>query len=830
MAQRPLAMPNSTKIRSYLRLDRHLGIKGKVWLVFGGLTLLTVIGVISGYTSFKKNSGSFNSIVEDRVPEFVALSDLVRQSDNMVALVSDVILAKDEETIRRETQRLTEAENALRQGMAALGEELSTPGHLEQLDLLSARIRTLISTKRRQIEAIYTIQDLMGRFAVLNRDLSLIENLFDPIPQDLRSFVTEANHALTLALDGMSRSDDETLAALEDRVGELQRQLKALPDRQDIMSRLRPETRPLVKLLTDIKPEESPAALVASFRVVLETDQGLLEQREDIHKITDQLSAIMSGWMSETRTGINDERVETVSAMQRSLWMMVLFAVGRVVVGVLIIQFYVVRIVNRMDRQAISMRKIAAGSLGTDVSLDGDDEITDMGRALLVFREAMREVRHLASHDRLTGIGNRIMLESHLDEVLSGKGRPCAVFYINLLGFREINDAFGLDVSDKVLCAVAERLQQIKGLEAVSRIRSDHFVCVLADETDPDRLIQWARRLQEDLSDKTRVDRLDIKINLAIGIARAPNDAQRTEHLLTNANMAMSHAMESAGGDTVALYTDTIGKAAIHRKTIRTDLGEAIENGHIVCAYQPKMCFETNKVVEAEALARWRHPQKGVIPPFEFTSVAERSGLIVDLGIHVLRQACHQAEEWRERHRQDLRVAVNVSPIQLTQSDDFLSVVENALTDSNLPPELLELELTEGVLINHGSDLLKLMNRLRGMGLTLAIDDFGTGYSSLSYLKDLPVQTLKIDRSFVKDLPEAESDMRLVRAMIGMSHDLGHLVVAEGVETLEQLEVLRDAECDLAQGYLISRPLFPDHFDAFIASGGFFPETAESQA
>ena len=291
--------------------------------------------------------------------------------------------------------------------------------------------------------------------------------------------------------------------------------------------------------------------------------------------------------------------------------------------------------------------------------------------------------------------------------------------------------------------------------------------------------------------------------------------------------MAMTHAMEESG-DNVSLYTDAIGKAAIHRKTIRTDLGEAIENGHIVCAYQPKLSFTTNKVGEAEALARWRHPQKGVIPPFEFTSVAERSGLIVDLGIHVLSQSCRQAEEWRERHGQDLRVAVNVSPVQLTQSDDFLSIVENVLCDSNLPPELLELELTEGVLINHGSDLLQLLNRLRDMGLTLAIDDFGTGYSSLSYLKDLPVQTLKIDRSFIKDLPDAEADMRLVRAMIGMSHDLGHLVVAEGVETIEQLNVLREAECDLAQGYLISRPLFPEHFDAFIASGGFSPETAEN--
>lgn len=295
-----------------------------------------------------------------------------------------------------------------------------------------------------------------------------------------------------------------------------------------------------------------------------------------------------------------------------------------------------------------------------------------------------------------------------------------------------------------------------------------------------------------------------------------PADGGTPQDLLHNADMAMNRA-KAGEAPQVCWYSADLSQAAQRRKAIRADLRHGIEAGQLELHYQPKVDMRTGAIAGAEALVRWNHPRRGLISPADFIPVAERSGLILPLGSYVLGEGCRQAAAWRDQGLGDLRVAVNVSPVQVLRQD-IVGTVAQALEDSGLPPTLLEVEITEGVLLREEDKALQRLKALRDLGVHLAIDDFGTGYSSLSYLKRLPVHCLKIDQAFVRHLTTNPEDVRLTRVIIGMAHDFGLEVVAEGVETPEHAAFLRHEGCDLGQGYYFSRPLAAAAFQALASA------------
>lgn len=435
------------------------------------------------------------------------------------------------------------------------------------------------------------------------------------------------------------------------------------------------------------------------------------------------------------------------------------------------------------------------------------ENLVILGRDITERAQAEARLEHAAMHDALTGLANRSHFVDRLNHALSvlPEQQSLAVIFLDLDHFKAINDTYGHHVGDALLQQVASRFRSaLREGDLLARLGGDEFVVLLEGLDERAEAEEIARRLIRGLGAPFQVDALSLFVTGSAGISFAPRDAGNATTLMMYADSAMYRAKE-LGRNTYAFYEGGLNDAASERLMMLGDLRSALEKGGLRLNYQPQLDAAGLKVESVEALARWHHPQRGPIPPDRFVAMAEDGGLILQLGAWVLRTACEQAVHWQERLGIRVRMAVNVSPLQL-QHPDFLAQVIATLDETGLAPDLLEIEITESALLRDPERALQTLIELKALGVRVALDDFGTGYSSLGYLKRFPFDLIKIDRSFVRDILADPGDLAIVRAIIAMGHSLGLLVVAEGVETNEQRLYLESLGCDLLQGYLIGRP------------------------
>jgi diguanylate cyclase (GGDEF)-like protein len=421
---------------------------------------------------------------------------------------------------------------------------------------------------------------------------------------------------------------------------------------------------------------------------------------------------------------------------------------------------------------------------------------------------------YLAQHDSLTDLPNRILFSDRLTEAIAMAHRyrrKLAVLYLDVDRFKHINDSLGHDIGDRLLQSMAARLHAcVRGSDTVSRQGGDEFVVLLSEVTRVEDAAVSADKILLALGMPHRIDEHDLHLTVSIGIASYPDDGTEAEVLLKNADFAMYHAKES-GRNNYQFFKPEMNVRAVERQSLENVLRQAMERQEFVLYYQPKINLKTGAIIGAEALIRWRHPQRGLVPPAQFIPVAEECGFIVPIGRWVLREACHQARTWQLAGLTPIRLAINVSAVELRHKD-FLAGVRSILTETGFDPRHVELELTESFLLQDSTSTAAVLQALKEMGVLLALDDFGTGYSSLGYLKRFPIDTLKIDQSFVRNITTDADDASIVSAVISMGKSLHMRVVAEGVETREQLAFLREQSCPYGQGYYFSQPLVGGEF------------------
>ncbi len=481
----------------------------------------------------------------------------------------------------------------------------------------------------------------------------------------------------------------------------------------------------------------------------------------------------------------------------------------------------------RFQRQLVGILTI--GNRGADGA--GADErlqlrrLADQVAVALANAQMLEQVKSLAYYDSLTGLPNRLSYKERLAQALEHarmSGKLVAAFFIDLDHFSRINDTLGHDVGDQLLQQVALRLRascrdredevgpaQDALAPDVARLGGDEFTVIIPGLTHPEVAAKLARRILSSLAHSFRVAGQEIFINASIGIAIYPEDGEDLETLLMHADTAMYKAKEQ-GGSSYQAYSRAMNASALQRLTLENALRRALEREEFELHYQPIVDGRTGVPTGAEALVRWRHPELGLLLPSEFIPLAEENGLIVPLGEWVLRLACAQNRAWQDAGLTPIRVVVNLSSRQLRRS--LPETVGRILQSTGLEARFLGLELTESLLVKHQKEDTDTLHALRAMGLHLAVDDFGTGYSSFSYLKHLPLDTLKIDRSFVREITTSPDDAAITTAIIAMAHALGLQVVGEGVETEGQRDVLQGQGCDALQGYLFSRPVLAEAF------------------
>ena len=462
----------------------------------------------------------------------------------------------------------------------------------------------------------------------------------------------------------------------------------------------------------------------------------------------------------------------------------------------------------------------------------GENEVLTIVRDVTDGKLREEQIHQLAFYDALTGLPNRQLFYEHLAHEIRQSDRnqnAVAVLFLDLDRFKLINDTLGHSVGDAVLAEVGNRLQQCvrstdalsrpvhdEALTSVARLGGDEFTMLIGSIGDARDSEPVARRIIQVLSEPMSIGGRELFITPSIGISTYPVDGKDAETLIKNADAAMYKAKEE-GRNRIHFYSTALNDRAIAKFTMETELRRAMEQNELQVYYQPQVDLSSGCVIAMEALLRWNHPQRGFISPVDFIPVAEESGLIVRLGEWVMKTACAQTKAWSSEGKGDVRIAVNLSSRQF-YDDRLTKSVEEILADTGLESRRLELELTESMVMKDPRITVLSLNQLKEMGVSISIDDFGTGYSSLAYLKRYPLDVLKIDRSFVRDIATDPDDAAIASAIIAMAKSLELTVVGEGIETLQQLEILRDNGCDIAQGYLFGKPVPADEAESMLGN------------
>ena len=492
------------------------------------------------------------------------------------------------------------------------------------------------------------------------------------------------------------------------------------------------------------------------------------------------------------------------------------------VMGLLLVLLGSRRLANGIARPIAALdaaaRALEEGTR-TELLVESDDEVGRLAQSFnrmsagIVERE--HRITHLAFHDTLTSLPNRTyfcqQLESELQRSLK-RGQRTTLLCLDLDGFKGINDSLGHPIGDALLRQMGDILSRITSDAVVARLGGDEFAIILADHDDVDRPRALAQAILDEMRSPLLVDGHQIATGASIGIAISPNDGADSDALLKNADLALYRAKQDGRG-VFRFFEPALDAAARKRRALELDLREAIQSGQFRLNFQPIFDLKRDRIGGFEALLRWEHPTRGNVPPIEFISVAEETGLIIAIGDWVMQEACRQATAWPAH----VRVAVNVSPLQFRNSG-FPNVIFQALSHSGLSPDRLEIEITESVFLDGETTVVTLLHKLRAMGVRIALDDFGTGYSSLSYLRSFPFDKIKIDKSFVDAVAEDRSAAAIVRAIVDLATALHMETTAEGVEDRDQLSELRGQGCSSIQGYLFSRPIEGNMVAAMIGS------------
>ncbi len=493
----------------------------------------------------------------------------------------------------------------------------------------------------------------------------------------------------------------------------------------------------------------------------------------------------------------------------------------------------VVNVGLEMDRALAAWRSYRAMIVGMALGAT----LLLIGFAVYLIRRIFRDastarattvaITHTAEHDFLTGLPNRMLLNDRIGQAIAVAQRhrnKVAVMFMDLDNFKHINDSLGHQAGDRLLQSVAQRLVAcVRGEDTVSRQGGDEFVALLSEVHQPEDAAVIARKMLQTVAQTHSVGQHELRVTASIGVSIYPDDGMDAETIVKNADTAMYQAKEN-GRHCYRFFTPAMNVSAVQRQSIEEDLRLALERREFVVHYQPKIDLRTEAIVGAEALPGWMHPIRGLLSRAEFIPVAEDCGLIVPIGVWVLREACGQARAWADAGL-PLTMAVNVSAAEFSD-ENFLPGVFAILGETGLDPRFLELEMTESVLMARAESTASILQSLRIRGVQVTIDDFGTGYSSLSYLRKFPVDALKIDPSFVRQIGIADEATPIVTAVIGMAHSLKLRVVAEGVETREELAFLRAQQCDEAQGCYFSPPVPPERFARLLRAGMAEPVVA----
>jgi diguanylate cyclase (GGDEF)-like protein len=477
------------------------------------------------------------------------------------------------------------------------------------------------------------------------------------------------------------------------------------------------------------------------------------------------------------------------------------------------------------DDRALALSAVKAGAQDYLVKGKLDRELLVRSIQYSIERKRYQEeLEHHANYDALTGLPNRNLLHDRLKRAVFAQRyvRPIAVVFLDLDHFKFINDSLGHTQGDKLLATIAERLHStVRDGDTVARLGGDEFVLILNDQTKEDVVFRAMQRILGEVSEPMTIGGRELFITCSAGVSIYPQDGDDVETLLKNADAAMYRAKER-GRNNFQFYTSEMNALVNERLALEHNLRRALERNELLLHYQPKVALATGAIVGAEALVRWQHPEWGLVPPERFIPIAEETGLIVSIGDWILRTACEQNRAWQDAGLAPITVSVNVSARQFRQNS-LVETVTHTLSETSLSPEHLEIELTESMVMHHAESAVAILQRLKALGVRLSLDDFGTGYSSLSYLSRLPIDTLKIDQSFVRHIGDLDQrdDGILAQAIISLAHSLKLGVIAEGVETETQLTFLTAKRCDEVQGYYFSKPVPADELARMLSEGSF---------
>jgi len=640
-----------------------------------------------------------------------------------------------------------------------------------------------------------------------------------------------------------AREAESELLLSADRLGVAEASARFLPAMQNHLLDMREYLSSLRIISTDVQFREQVDRIEAQtqqyedgFRVFLMQhgkDGQLGSDRTPRQGYVDAAAAIESS-VEALHTAASKRALQTRSDVARaasfSRWAAIAMIALAAVMGLVIARIVSLRIAGSVAQLIAFSRRVASGDFSARAQQGRDDEFGILARAMNQMAESIENsnvllessadtLKHQATHDALTGLPNRALLEDRLKQAISYAdryGRLMTVVFINLDGFKMVNDSLGRKAGDELLKVMAARMSQcLRGVDTVVRTGGDEFVIVLYDRPgDGTEIAPALQRLLEAIAVPVQIDRQAVQVTGSMGVATYPADGADADALVMNADAAMYRA-KASGRNNFQFYAAEMNGTSRDRLAMREGLRHAIARGELHLAYQPKVDMRSGEVIGVEALIRWQHPERGLVSPTEFIPLAEETGLIVPIGEWVLRTACFQHKAWQRAGLPAFGVSVNVSARQFRERT-LIEQVARALADSGLEAMFLELELTESLVMEDLESALLSMKALQAMGVQLSIDDFGTGYSSLSALKRFPIARLKIDRAFVRDIPDDDEDKAIAKAIISLGHELNLKVIAEGVENEQQLEFLRANGCDEMQGYLFSPPVSPAQLAALV--------------